>query len=309
MDLLFRKYFWAVELALLALISFLGAMAVNAFVAAALVAPVDLDAMAPAPSGSSRPVLGRPGSLPLERTAAFLGITLPEEAPEELEPDEPAFDPNAEAVPSTLNLTLVGTMVANRPEWSFATIKGSGSPDAGVYLVGDEIEGAEIIEIERLRVILNNQGRKEYISIDGPEAPTPPSRRTPPAVASRSSRGNRPKVEEAEVRQVDENTFEISREDVEKQLSNLSALATQARVIPNFKDGKANGFKIFSIRPGSIYQKLGLQNGDVIRKINGYQMDSPEKALELYARLRESSRIEVELERRGSVTTKALNVR
>lgn len=104
-------------------------------------------------------------------------------------------------------------------------------------------------------------------------------------------------------------TYEISREDVERQLANLSALATQARVVPSFKDGKANGFKIFSIRPGSLYQKIGLQNGDVIRKINGYAIDSPEKALELYAKLRESSRIEVELERRGKVQTKTVNVR
>lgn len=304
MDLVFRKYFWAVELALLALASFLGAMAVNAFVAAALVPPVDLDALAPAPSASSRPVLGRPGNLPLERTAAFLGITLPEDEPEDLVPEEPAFDPSSEAVPSTLNLTLVGTMVANRPEWSFATIKGSGDPDAGVYLVGDEIEGAEVVEIERLRVILNNQGRKEFISIEGtqpaqPKRPSKPPRR----------RSKRPEVADAEIKKVDENTFEISREDVDKQLSNLSALATQARVIPNFKDGKANGFKIFSIRPGSIYQKLGLKNGDVIRKINGYEMDSPEKALEIYAKLKESPRIEVELERRGSVLNQALNVR
>jgi general secretion pathway protein C len=304
MEILFRKYFWAVELALLALTSFLGAMTVSSFVAAALVPPVDLDAMAPAPRTSAAPVLGRPGSLSLERTAAFLGIELPSEDPA-AQPEQPAYDPDAEAVPSTLNLTLVGTMVANRPEWSFATIRSSGAQDASVYLVGDEIEGATILEIERLRVILLNQGRKEYVSIEGSkpvDAPSP-SPNPPP------SRRGGPEVASAEVRQVDENTFEISREDVERQLSNLSALATQARVVPSFKDGKANGFKIFSIRPGSLYQKLGLQNGDVIRKINGYAIDSPEKALEIYSKLRESSRIEVELERRGSVQTKAVNVK
>lgn len=307
MEILVRKYLWAVELALLAVASFLGAMAVNTFVASALVPPVDLDAMAPSPRASARPVLGRPGSLSLERTATFLGITLPEEEPEQTEPEEPAFDPDAEPVPSSLNLTLVGTMVANRSEWSFATIRGSGGGDAGVYLVGDEIEGAEIIEIERLRVILNNQGRKEFISIEGTRPVEPKVTATPP-VATRN-RSGRPEAPDSEIRQVDENTYEISREDVEKQLSNLSALATQARVIPNFKDGQANGFKIFSIRPGSIYQKLGLQNGDVIQKINGYAIDSPEKALEIYAKLKESSRIEVELERRGTVSKRALNVR
>lgn len=305
MEILFRKYFWAVELALLALTSFLGAMTVSSFVAAALVPPVDLDAMAPTPRASSMPVLGRPGSLSLERTAAFLGIELPSEEPTAAEPEEPAYDPDAEAVPSTLNLTLVGTMVANRPEWSFATIRGSGAQDASVYLVGDEIEGATILEIERLRVILLNQGRKEFVSIEGSKAAEPPK----PSPTPPPSRRGGPEVASADVRQVDEKTYEISREDVERQLSNLSALATQARVVPSFKNGKANGFKIFSIRPGSLYQKLGLQNGDVIRKINGYAIDSPEKALEIYSKLRESSRIEVELERRGKVDTTAVIVK
>ncbi len=306
MEILVRKYLWAVELALVAVISFLAAMAANTFVASALVAPVDLDAMAPAPSAAARPVLGRPASLPLEKTAAFFGIQLPVETPEEKEPEEPAFDPNAEAVPTSLNITLVGTMVANRPEWSFATIRAGGG-DAGVYLVGDEIEGATIVEIERLKVILNNQGRKEFVEV-GDARPAEPKISATPASTARG-RPDRPVIADAEVRKVDDNTYEISREDVEKQLSNLSALATQARVIPNFKDGKANGFKIFSIRPGSIYQKLGLQNGDVIHKINGYAIDSPEKALEIYAKLKEASRIEVELERRGAVIRRALNVR
>ncbi|MFO7157010.1 MAG: type II secretion system protein GspC [Pseudomonadota bacterium] len=312
MEILFRKYFWAVELALLAVISFLGALTTNALLAARLVAPVDLDAMAPSSSAGNpgAAFLARAGSLPLERTAAFLGIELPSEDPTAGEPEMPAYDPDAEAVPSSLNLTLVGTMVANRPEWSFATIRKSGGEHVGVYLVGDEIEGATVLEIERLRVILLNQGRKEYIAID--ESKTGELQRlasATPTPSATSSRGGAPQVEPAEVRQVGNDTYEISREDVERQLANLSALATQARVVPSFKDGKANGFKIFSIRPGSLYQKIGLQNGDVIRKINGYAIDSPEKALELYAKLRESSRIEVELERRGKVQTKTVNVR
>jgi len=308
MEILFRKYFWAVELALLAVISFLGALTTSSLVAAQLVAPVDLDAMAPSSGGvPTAPVFARPGSLPLEKTAAFLGIELPSEDPAAGAPT-PAYDPDAEAVPSTLNLTLVGTMVANRPEWSFAIIRGPNNQDAAVYIVGDVIEGATILEIERLRVILLNQGRKEYISIDGTKAGEPPKLASA-APAPPPPRGDAPPAASAEVRQVDDNTYEISREDVERQLSNLSALATQARVVPSFKDGKANGFKIFSIRPGSLYQKLGLQNGDVIRKINGYAIDSPEKALEIYAKLRESTRIEVELERRGQVQTKTVNVR
>ena len=44
----------------------------------------------------------------------------------------------------------------------------------------------------------------------------------------------------------------------------------QARIVPSFKDGVAQGFKLFSIRPDSIYSKIGIQNGDVIKRISFY---------------------------------------
>ena len=100
---------------------------------------------------------------------------------------------------------------------------------------------------------------------------------------------------------LDENHYVIPREDLEKQLSNLNSIATQARIVPSFKNGVANGFKLFSIRPGSIYEKIGVKNGDVIRKLNGYEINSPDKALEVYAKLKEASKIDIEIERNGSV--------
>jgi general secretion pathway protein C len=83
----------------------------------------------------------------------------------------------------------------------------------------------------------------------------------------------------------------------------------QARIVPAFKDGVSTGFKLFSIRPDSIYSKIGVQNGDVIRRINGYDLNSPEKALEVYSKLKEANRIDIELERSGSVVRKTYNIR
>jgi general secretion pathway protein C len=73
--------------------------------------------------------------------------------------------------------------------------------------------------------------------------------------------------------------------------------------VPSFKDGKANGFKLFSIRPGSLYSKIGIQNGDVVQRINGYEMSSPDKALEIYTKLKDSKQVTVDLLRRGKPQT------
>src|SRR5437868_4456091 len=51
-------------------------------------------------------------------------------------------------------------------------------------------------------------------------------------------------------------------------LKNPTRILETARFIPNIVDGRPRGFRIFRVQPGSIAQKLGMQNGDTIRSIN-----------------------------------------
>jgi general secretion pathway protein C len=82
---------------------------------------------------------------------------------------------------------------------------------------------------------------------------------------------------------------------VDKALANLNDLAMQARIMLSFKDGRAQGFTVSAIRPDSLYTRIGVENGDVISRINGYEINSPESALEIYSKLKEAQRVEVEL--------------
>ena len=110
------------------------------------------------------------------------------------------------------------------------------------------------------------------------------------------------------VRQVADNRYEIDRNVIDSTLSNLNTIATQARIVPSFKNGVASGFKLFSIQPGSLYSSIGIENGDVIQRVNGYEINSPEKALELYQKLRESAHVTIELERGGQTIRKEYNI-
>ena len=110
------------------------------------------------------------------------------------------------------------------------------------------------------------------------------------------------------VRAVGQNKYEIDRNVIDSTLSNLNTIATQARIVPSFKNGAANGFKLFSIQPGSLYSSIGIENGDVIQRVNGYEINSPEKALELYQKLRESRHVTIELEREGQIVRKEYTI-
>ena len=141
------------------------------------------------------------------------------------------------------------------------------------------------------------------------ELPSKKKSKSSSPVASKAST-KAPKIKIGEnVKKLSDTEYEIPKDEIENVLGNLNVIATQARIVPSFRNGKANGFKLFSIRPGSLYSKIGIQNGDVIQKINGYEINSPDKALEIYGKLKEASSITVDLVRRGRTKTMSYGIR
>ncbi len=311
MELFFRKYFWVVNLAFLLAAAYLSARTVNVFVGAALAPGADL-AQGPATQTVSLTAAIQKVSLAAEAVSKVTGIELPkpeEVVAEEAEPALPDLD-TQEAVKTGLRVRLLGTMVANLPEWSLASIEDVAAKTATVYMVGDKIQNADIIEIELKRVIINNNGRKEYIDDEAGDGSTHVAAPAiPPVAVAANTRPPPSSGVGAGIRETGQDTYEIPREEINKALGNLNDIAMQARIVPAFKDGVATGFKLFSIRPDSLYTKIGIQNGDIIRRINGFEINSPDKALEVYTKLKESNRIEIEVDRNGSAVRKTYNVR
>ncbi|RKH59895.1 type II secretion system protein GspC [Corallococcus llansteffanensis] len=304
MELFFRKYFWTVNLLFILLVALLAARTVNLFVESSI---------SPAPSAEASPRVAQRthttdtvlASIDAERLSRVTGVKLPEPEVAVKEPTTPEFDANAPPAKSGLRVKLLGTLVAGNADWSFASIQDMTTQRSQTYMIGNTLMGATVMEIERERVIINNGGRKEFIDGqpgDGAVAAyTPPPVAAPTATAS-NGLGNG-------IKSTGENEYEVPKAEIDKTLSNLNDVAMQARIVPAFKDGQSVGFKLFSIRPDSIYSKIGVQNGDVIRRINGFDMNSPEKALEVYSKLKDSSRIEIEIERNGAPIRKSYNVR
>ncbi|MBI3185231.1 MAG: general secretion pathway protein GspC [Myxococcales bacterium] len=315
MEVLFRKYFWAVHLVFLFAVMFIVARTANIFVEQA-VSPL---ASGQGPrSAAVRPKPAEPpAQLSIERLSKLTGLPLPVKEPDVVEPAEPTVDLNSPPVRSGLRVKLLGTLLASIPEWSIASIQDVVTQKSRTYMLGDILEGtnAEILEIDRAQVIVLNGGRREFIDATPGDGSAVAAYVPPPAPVAQVVAGpvnTAPPPSGglgAGIRALTENEYEVPRAEIDRTLSNLNDVAMQARIVPAFKDGTAQGFKLFSIRPDSIYTKIGIQNGDVIRRINGYDLNSPEKALEIYSKLKEASRIDIEIERNGSVVRKTYSVR
>lgn len=308
MELFFRKYFWTVNLVFILLVAWMVARTANLFVESAI-------APGPASETSSRsPQRNRQAEplalLDMERISKLTGIKIPEPEVAVQEPTaSPVADENADPVKSGLRVKLLGTLVAADNRWSFASVQDMVSQRSQTYMVGDLIQGADVTDIQRERVIIRNNGRKEFIDNQPGDGSAPMPTYTPPPVAEARPTPPANSGLGTGIRATGENEYEVPRAEIDRTLSNLNEVAMQARIVPAFKDGQAQGFKLFSIRPDSIYSKIGVQNGDVIRRINGFDLNSPEKALEVYSKLKEAGRIEIEIERNGAPVRKTYNVR
>ena len=93
----------------------------------------------------------------------------------------------------------------------------------------------------------------------------------------------------------------VERRECQPQFDFVRAkeVAPQARIVPAFERGVPIGFKLLSLRPGSAWRAAGLENGDIVERINGLDLTSPEKALVIYSTLRCARRFNVEV-RRGT---------
>ncbi len=196
---------------------------------------------------------------------------------------------------SNLNLELIAT-IYSPGGGSLCIIKDNGKSD--VYRIGEDINGkAKVIEIRPREVVIKRGNKKELLVLEEKRKGTRSRFGTPRRLTGFGSRKSGKK--DNQIKKVGDNRYVISRELINDSLNNLSKLGTQARIMPHFSNGKAVGFKLYSIAPNSLYSKIGLKNGDVVKKINGFNLDSPEKALEIYQKLRTSDRVTIEIERRG----------
>ena len=197
-------------------------------------------------------------------------------------------------VKSSLPLNLVGTLVHGRAKMSVATIQVKGKKEVEPYKVGEEIKGmAEIKEIVREKVIFRNlRSRKlEFIKI-----------KEDSKLKLGLAGGSQAPV--AQLDQSEQTSFTFKRDDINKHLENLPQVLQDAKAIPHVEpSGEVGGFKLVAIKPGSIYEKLGLKRNDIIRGVNGEMVDTPQKAMELYQALKNADSIQLEVTRGGSSTT------
>ena len=210
----------------------------------------------------------------------------------------------AAAEKSPLKARLIGTITGPKDS-SLALVEDETNHASEFYKIGDTfLNQATVLAIERNRIIVSRAGNQEVLAIYEEEISpltSSASALPPPTLPA----GGGP----VEVRKVAENSFEVNRLAFEEVTKNLGTIMTQARIVPHFIEGKIAGYKIFAIKPDSLYTDLGMQNGDVLQKVNGVEIESPEKALQILSQLKTETDFQIDVVRNGKPMTLSYRLR
>ncbi len=308
-----KKYFWVLPVLVVVVCAFFVAKTVNHVLAAEALG--DSSRLAKAPKIISKPgkrktvaLRSKKGDAIATRNMFCSACVLAEE-----DPDDGAVVDSDRPPTTSLPLRLVATNVSSLSDYSFATVQNTSTDRQGSYNVDQKIPGGgAVVRITTKYIDFENADKKrvERLSLLSTKIPPKRVKKTPP-------KSNRPKsakdemlamVEEG-VNKIGDTEFELDRKVVDKILENPTSVMRGARIVPSIKNGKANGFKLYAIRPSSVYAKIGLMNGDTIHSINGMELTSLDKGLEIYSKLRSASNLSVNATRRGKPVTLSYTIK
>lgn len=232
------------------------------------------------------------------------------EFPDEKSPDADGdkkqnntFDINGPCKKPQAEVELVGTIYMGEVD-SIATLQEKGYSETDAYRVGDMIIGsdsAQIVKIERNRVIINNNGTKECLELagdklakkggDGGDFPNAAPTKPPDGGLVSGGADAAPTSSDCV----------LEEKYVQDELGpGFGTIIQKARLVPNTTDNVMNGFKIFAIDGNSLLAKTGLKNGDIITQVNETSLKQPEQGFALYQAFQDEREVRIHILRGGT---------
>jgi general secretion pathway protein C len=314
----YMKYSWLYNLLIIALIGYVGMSLFSTL------RDNRFGSLPEADPGPEKAAVGKP--TPVKPYAAYRGIVernLFGTATQGIIPMQQ--EPPPEEVPlaeRSVGLKLVGTVISDEPQTSMAVIDHRRSGRQEVYHEGDWIERILIKRIVRNNVIiamgteekrltmeLEDRGDNTVMAARSPGKPASTdylrtdyrrlSGQRPPVLQNRQTERKAGSTEPLVHRE--ENTpiaIRLAQQEVTSALADTQEATERMKIRPYHPKGDTSGgFLIQSVKPGSIFAKMGLRTGDVVTGLNQEAITGVKGAQHLYSRLREGGKIALEVKR------------
>jgi len=199
--------------------------------------------------------------------------------------------PVASETPQSLNMPMAGSLtlkgIVRYPDGHFeAVFSDQQGKKSIVVRRGDTLNDFQILDIKPNQVVVLQKGQKSVYYLFSKKAKKASRSNTHPRrVSYAKGRGN------ATSRVV------LNKKEVQAALSDMASFLRQVRIVPYMEKGSPKGFQLLDIVPGSIVARVGLKNGDVVERVNGKPIRTPQEAMQLFTLLQAGKGLTLEIKR------------
>ncbi len=210
-------------------------------------------------------------------------------------------EPEPEPEPAEpLNLDLLGTIAAGSG-LARAIIQPKGESKQKIYRVGDAVKDAEIIDIARKRVLLSRDGIRYELTMDMTEAV--------------EIEGEEVVLSAGDFRDsvvvAADGVIEVDRREVLEKGGGMFALMRQVQgnlqARPYMENGEAKGLQLKGVENVGVMQLAGIEEGDVVRSVNGQVISSVSKAMQVFRKARHLDELDVKILRGEEIIEQSYN--
>ena len=181
---------------------------------------------------------------------------------------------NKREPPLSLNLRLVGTTVFG--EKSSVILEDPEKNTRGVYRLKDTVKGFTITEILNESATLTRNDQTVVLTL---------------------AQGGYVPSTEPFFKKVGEDSWLLSADKVTDMVSNIDQYVGQVIAYQHREGGKPAGFRIRHLKEGNDFEKMGIQNKDIIKKVNGLEVSSLTDVIKAVYQLSDDTNFTVEVER------------
>ncbi len=199
------------------------------------------------------------------------------------------------------SLALIGVVVSKDGSSSVATLQNKQTGKINTLRIGERILDFTLDQVFDNRIILKKGERTFQILLRKGSVirAVQPVQRKPaevqiPVPKDRPVEG--PGLNPAIIRK------EFNRAEVERRLEKeWSQILEKTRFVPNIVNGNISGFKILNFPENTILSDIGIVRNDVIKEINGVELNNVAMMFDLYERFKNDSQFNVSILRGGKL--------
>jgi len=208
-----------------------------------------------------------------------------------LKHNSPGMDQTALA-----GIKLIGT-ISGSAEHGYAVFVGKDGKQS-MFKTGESVFGAgQLKRVEKYSAFIENSGKLIKITMVDIVAPGEMEALKGTAALSGS------------VRSLGNGEYIIDQRAIQFAVDNPAQIMTDAKLIPNMIRDKQEGFILREVKKNGIYDSLGMKNGDILLRINNFNISNPENTLQALAALKGMDRVQLDIMRDGNRMTMNYQIR